>query len=70
VIGLLLSLEFKEIDNSIQLTKDYSSINNVVFRGISEYLLIFWLCQGDSQFDTNRDTQLNYDQTVLSYAYN
>jgi len=41
-----------EIDDDVQLVKDYSSQNNVVFRG-------------DSQFDSNRDTQLNYDQTVF-----
>jgi len=47
----LLNLQYLEIDDDVQLVKDYSNQNNVVFRG-------------DSQFDTNRDTQLNYDQTV------
>jgi len=47
----LLNLQYLEIDDDVQLVKDYSNQNNVVFRG-------------DSQFDTNRDTQLNYDQTT------
>lgn len=51
-IDPLLYLQYLEIDDDVQLVKDFSNENNVVFRG-------------DSQFDTTRDTQLNYDQTVM-----